>query len=113
MSDDLSQKQQTALAELQRGATFLNAAQAAGVNRVTLYRWIKADPAFRAAYNAWEQAACESARARLVMAADRAVTNVVESLHIDYKFAFKVIKELGIFWAVINEPSPGSIKKLR
>jgi hypothetical protein len=97
MSEDLSQKQQTALAELQRGATFKVAAEAAGVNRVTLYRWVKSDPSFRAAYNAWEQETCESARARLVLAADSAVSGIVNRLQVDPKFAFQVLKELGIF----------------
>src|SRR5437899_2039273 len=97
MSDDLSQKQQAALAELQRGATFKGAAEAAGVNRVTLYRWVKSDPSFRAAYNAWEQAACESARARLVMAADAAVSGIVNRVAVDPRLAFSVLKELGIF----------------
>ena len=97
MSEELSQKQQAALAELQRGATFKVAAEAAGVNRVTLYRWVKSDPSFRAAYNAWEQETCESARARLVLAADSAVSKIVRCLDTDAKFAFQVLKELGIF----------------
>ena len=94
---DLSQKQQAALAELQRGTPFKVAAQRAGVHQATLYRWVKSDPTFRAAYNLWEQTTRESARAKLLMAADIAVERIVRSIDVDPKFAFAVLKELGIF----------------
>ena len=29
----------------------------------------------------------------------------------EYKFANEVVKELGIFWALVDEPPPGSVKK--
>jgi CheY-like chemotaxis protein len=32
---------------------------------------------------------------------------------VDFHEFVNAVKELGIFWAVINEPPPGSIKKLR
>jgi transposase-like protein len=71
--EGLSESQELALAALRAGATFGKAAEAAGVNRTTVYRWVHGDPHFRAAYNAWQQAAAESARARLTQLADLAV----------------------------------------
>jgi len=105
MSDDLSQKQQSALAQLQRGASFQAASQAAGVTRMTLYRWVKSDPVFRAAYNTWEQERIESARARLVRASGKAVDRLLRSVEIDPKLAFKVLDKLGVF----NPRSAGPI----
>ena len=105
MSDDLSQKQQSALAQLQRGASFQAASQAAGVTRMTLYRWVKSDPMFRAAYNTWEQERIESARARLVRASGKAVDTLVHSVEVDPKLALKVLEKLGVF----NPRSAGPI----
>ena len=105
MSEELSEKQQSALAELQRGASFKTASQAAGVTRMTLYRWVKSDPLFRAAFNTWEQEKIESARARLVRASGKAVDRLVRSVEVDPKLAFKVLEKLGVF----NPRSAGPI----
>jgi hypothetical protein len=93
----LSPSQKTALSALECGYTFVRAAEAAGVSRMTVYRWTRLHPAFRAAYSAWEQESHASARARLLAAADRAVSNVIKYLDVEPKFALKVVKELGLF----------------
>lgn len=93
----LSPSQKAALTALAQGQTFIRAAEAAGVTRITVYRWTRSDPAFRAAYSAWEQETRESARARLLAAADDAVTKVIRFLDVDPQFAFRVVKELGLF----------------
>ena len=49
----LRDKQETALSALRGGSSFPQAAEAAGVARATVYRWMQSDPHFRAAYNAW------------------------------------------------------------
>jgi hypothetical protein len=95
--EPLSQKQQAALAELQSGTPFKTAAERVGVHQATLYRWIKSDPTFRAAYNLWEQATRESARAKLLAAADIAAKRVIDKAEFDPKFAFALLKEMGIF----------------
>src|SRR5437899_2928013 len=51
----LSPAQQRAIARLTSGSTVAGAAEAAGVGRTTLYRWLKEDAAFIAAYNAWQR----------------------------------------------------------
>ena len=50
----MSDKQQKALAALRAGSSFPQAAEAAGVNRSTVHRWVQNDPQFRARYNAWQ-----------------------------------------------------------
>src|SRR5947209_12528681 len=92
----LSAVQQRALALLLEGRAFSAAAQVAGVHRSTLYRWIKQDAAFAAAYNAWQQELAESARARAHTAAMAAVEKVIRNMEIDGHLAMKFIKEMGI-----------------
>src|SRR6185312_3679193 len=76
----LSDKQRAAFESLRGGSSFAIAAERAGVGRVTVYRWVKADPNFRAAYNAWRQEMAESAQTRLLKLADKAVDCVEEAL---------------------------------
>jgi AcrR family transcriptional regulator len=93
---ELARKQQTALAALRGGSGFPDAAQAAGVSRATVYRWVRSDPQFRAAYNEWQQAQAESARARLLGLADKAVDVVEKALgRLDQHVAVRMLKDLG------------------
>src|SRR5580765_7026932 len=92
----LSEPQQRALALLLDGKPFTAAAQLAGVHRSTLYRWIKEDAAFAAAYNAWQQELAESARARALAASMAAVEKIIRSMDLDGNLAMKFIKEMGI-----------------
>jgi len=94
--EELGQKQETALAALRGGSSFPQAAEAAGVGRATVYRWMQSDPQFRAAYNAWQQEQAESARARLLKLADQAVDVVEKALaRGDQKIAVGVLKNIG------------------
>lgn len=94
--EELGQKQETALAALRGGSSFPQAAEAAGVGRATVYRWMQSDPHFRAAYNAWQQEQAESARARLLKLADQAVDVVEKALaRGDQKIAVGVLKNIG------------------
>lgn len=92
----LREKQERALAALRGGSSFPQAAQAAGVGRATVYRWMQSDPHFRAAYNAWQQEQAESASSRLLKLADQAV-DVVEKALVrgDEKVAVGVLKSIG------------------
>jgi AcrR family transcriptional regulator len=49
--DDLPPRQTRALGALLGGATITAAAEAAGVERTTIYRWLRDDVAFQGAYN--------------------------------------------------------------
>jgi hypothetical protein len=92
----LSEPQERALAVLLEGRAFSAAAQLAGVHRSTLYRWIKEDAAFAAAYNAWQQELAESARARMHAAIHLAVERVIRCMENNQDLSFKVLKEMGI-----------------
>lgn len=95
--EGLSGAQEVALAALRGGGTFVRAAQEAGVSRMTVYRWLRGNPHFRAAFNAWQQEATESARARLVKLADQAVDVVERALgRDDEKVALKVLRGVGV-----------------
>src|SRR5271170_102952 len=56
----LGPKQQAALELICSGQTLAEAARVTGVARSTLYRWVKQDPVFRAAYNQWQDEMDES-----------------------------------------------------
>jgi hypothetical protein len=90
--------QLAALGAIREGSSFQDAAQTAGVNRTTVYRWIKADPDFRAAYNCWQEELRESARARLLKISEKAVSVVEKSLdfHNGEKVAVAILRDLGL-----------------
>jgi hypothetical protein len=93
----LSDAQHSALVALHSGCSFVRAAEAAGVNRTTLYRWVQGHAAFRAAYNAWQREMTESARARLLKLTDRAVDVVEKALENDNQnVAMQLLKQSGM-----------------
>jgi len=93
---ELSVPQQRAMAVLVEGKALKEAAEQAGVNRSTLYRWIRQDAAFAAAYNAWHQEVAESARARMHASMHLAVERVIRCMQLNEDLSFKVMKEMGI-----------------
>ena len=93
----LSVEQEKALACLIKGEPIKTAAQAAGVNRGTVYRWIKADALFRSAFITWQQEQRESCRAALYKAAEAAVGRIVHVVDFDSKLALTLCRELGFF----------------
>src|SRR5260221_559194 len=76
----LSPAQRTAIEKLTCGHTLVDSATAAGVNRTTLYRWLKSDAQFQAAYNAWQQDALATARARMLGLTDVALTSLGKAM---------------------------------
>jgi hypothetical protein len=62
----LESGQRAALDHLARGKSVAEAAKAAGLNRGTVYRWLKEDPAFQAAYNRWLDELEEGSRTQLL-----------------------------------------------
>jgi hypothetical protein len=97
--------QRTAIELLTSGKTLVAAATAVGVTRMTLYRWLKADAAFSAAYNAWQKDILDTARARLLALSDLAVSTVAKSMaQGDARTAVKLLQSLG----ALELPQPGS-----
>ena len=101
----LTPAQRTAIEKLTSGHTLVDSATAAGVNRTTLYRWLKHDPEFQAAFNAWQQDVMATARGRLLALTDTAVTAVGKAmLQGDGRLALKLLERMGI----AEPPQPGA-----
>src|SRR5258706_13432306 len=64
--------QSKAMELISAGAGLREAAEGAGVSRMTLHRWMREDPAFVAAWNAWRGHARRGAASGLLGIGDRA-----------------------------------------
>ena len=98
---EFSASQWRAIEVLAQGARAADAAQAAGVGRATVYRWLQ-DAGFAAALNGAKREHVASAHAGLRKLADKAVALVGEVLNNDkfhyglrLEIALKVLKAVG------------------
>jgi len=67
------------------------------VHRATVFRWVKRDPYFAAAFNAWKLEMRDSAQVRLLKLADKAVDVVEKALDRgDEKVAMKMLRQLQV-----------------
>lgn len=108
LAEQLSVAQHAAIAAIVDGSSITAAAVAAGVSRVTVHNWIKRDPVFRAAYNAWRQELHESARARLLKVLDQAVSVVGKAVDDgDIRTAVTLLSKFGIMAPV--RPGPADL----
>jgi hypothetical protein len=108
----ISPQQQVAIEQLVAGKSLVASATSAGVSRLTLYRWLKSDPVFTAAYNAWQREMLETAKARLVALTDGAVTAVGEAMvKGDAKTAMTLLKSLGLLQPV--KPGPTELDEVK
>jgi hypothetical protein len=105
---ELSPPQQAALGALAGGQTLSSAAEAAGVNRVTLWRWLKTDPAFAHAYRQWKLELRESSEAQLLRVGERAVAAVARATEAgDAKIALAILREMGLLRSAGRCADPG------
>lgn len=89
--------QQIALSALTSGATIRQAASKAGVHRNTVTRWLRADAAFRAAYNTWRHEVIASTRTRVLGMANAAATAVLSALEMgDARIGLALLRDLGL-----------------
>ena len=94
--EGLTHRQQKAVALIGEGQSIKVVGQTIGADPGTVYRWIRSDAHFRAAYNACQLEQRESCRAALLKCAERAVTRITRGVDIDPDLAFKVVKEMGL-----------------
>jgi DNA-binding CsgD family transcriptional regulator len=94
--DALTDRQQQALALIGDGKSIKQISETVGVDRGTVYRWMRTDPHFRAAYNAWQLEQRESCRAALLRCAEKAVARINRMVEMDENLAWKLVKELGL-----------------
>jgi AcrR family transcriptional regulator len=97
LEETLSAPQQQALVLIGEGKPIQAVAKEVGVNRGTIYRWMKSDAYFRAAYNAWQVEQWESCRAALLKCGQKAVAKILDVVDHDRDIAWKVVRELGLF----------------
>jgi hypothetical protein len=72
---------------------------------MTLWRWLKNDAQFQAAYNAWQQDALATARGRMLALTDGALTAVGKAMaRGDGRLAMRVLERMGI----AEVPTPGA-----
>ncbi|HSZ55243.1 MAG TPA: hypothetical protein VK797_06250 [Tepidisphaeraceae bacterium] len=94
---ELSPPQQAALGALAGGQTFSSAAESAGVSRMTLWRWLRSDPAFAEAYQQWKLELRETAEAQLLRVGEQAVAAVARAAEAgDAKIGLAILREMGI-----------------
>lgn len=93
----LTTAQRTAIMKLTSGHTRVDAATAAGVTRLTLYRWLKHDPAFQCAYNAWQKDLITTAQGQLLAATRDAMGTVINAIRKgDARLAWKLLESQGL-----------------
>jgi hypothetical protein len=93
----LSPRQQVALHRLFDGATIRDAAEAAGVDRRSVHRWIREDYNFCAAYNDWRRELLSSGRARALTMSDLALNTVKAAMEKgDGRLALRMAEKIGL-----------------
>ncbi len=96
-SHELSPTQQKALSALGEGATITAAADAAGVDRTTVHRWLRDDFAFQAEWNRLRAEIRKDNVARIEHLADSAFDAVRTAIEAgDARIAVAVLKGIGL-----------------
>jgi hypothetical protein len=91
----LRAEQQRALEMLVAGTCVAETARTVGVDRTTIYHWLRKDAVFVAAYNEWRETLKASCQARLMAMAERAAGAVERALEAgDAKLGWAVLKEM-------------------
>ena len=94
---DLGPQQLLALEQLATGATVIRAAEAARVSRETVHRWMREDWDFLAALNRARHDVQEAMQRRLLVMAEKAMTNVERAINGgNLNASLIVLKGLGV-----------------
>jgi AcrR family transcriptional regulator len=96
----IREEQRRALELMVSGTSIAETARRVGVDRTTIYYWLKKDAAFVAAYNQWKEILTASCQARFFAMAERASATVEAAVESDPKLAWAVLKEL----KMMNQP---------
>jgi hypothetical protein len=107
--------QTLALAELVAGATVTRAAEAAGVARQTLYRWLEDDFEFQAALNRAKRHLQDTVETRLLALGEKAAGVLEQALDAgDVRAAVAVLRGLGALDGhapLVGSSDPGQVRE--
>jgi transposase-like protein len=93
----LSGTKHTALELMVSGKSVAETARTCGVDRTTIFRWLRQDATFRTAYNQWKEELKESCRGRLLALTDKATMALETALEKgDAKSALALLRGLGL-----------------
>ena len=96
-SDVITPQQERAIGLMASGKTATDAAAGVGVSRATLYRWMRDDPAFVAAWNAWQGDQRQATRAQLLGLSGEAVAAVRGAMQKgDGRLGLAMLKAMGL-----------------
>jgi len=110
----LSAAQLQVLNGLLAGETVTAAAEAGGVDRSTVHRWLKDDFAFQAALNQGERELRDAAQSPLNKSATKAAETVAHAMdHGDLKAALMLLRGLGILSGAVAALGPDEPDVLR
>jgi uncharacterized protein YkwD len=91
------------------GESVAQTARAVGLSRSTLFRWLKSDPDFQAAYNQWQTDLEQSCRSRLLTLTDKAAGAVEQALEAgDARTALQLLKGMGLITPPPARPTEAS-----
>ena len=109
---ELTGPQRAAIVRLTSGSSHVEAATAAGVSRMTLYRWLNHDPAFQAAFNAWQRDVLSTARGQLTAMTRDALAAVMGAIRGgDARLAWKLLESQGVTAKPVAGPT--DVEELR
>jgi winged helix-turn helix protein len=107
----LTPSQQLVLQQLATGANITEAARETGVGRRTVYRWMKDDEKFEAAFNEWRRGLLRLGRARALGMSEAALDTVRGAIEKgNASVALQVAKSLGLFaQGKVGPEEPGEV----
>jgi hypothetical protein len=105
-------QQERAMGLMAVGRSIAEVASAVGVNRGTIYRWMKEDQKFVAAYNLWRREQKRAVQRRLLSACEAAAEVVVAQIQRgDAKLAAQLLKGMGVMKEEKDGPvDPGEVE---
>ena|ERR1700722_11763750 len=93
----LTGKKQTAMELIVGGKSVAEAARTCGIDRNTIFRWLRKDTVFQAAYNQWKEELKETCQGRLLALTEKATGALEVALDKgDAKTAMQLLTRLGM-----------------